>query len=372
LTHRVDCVVIGAGVIGLAVGREFALAGREVIVLEQNAGIGEETSSRNSEVIHAGLYYPTGSLKAKLCVTGRSLLYDYCERRQVPFRRIGKLIVATDVAQLERLDSLGDQAKQNGVTEFARIDQAELTRREPAVRGAGALWSPSTGIVDSHALMVALAADLEAADGVVATRSQVQSIEVTDRAIALQIRSGGEPTELVATSVINAAGLHAAALARRCVGVDTRHLPKGYFAKGSYMVYDGRSPFQTLVYPLPVEGGLGIHATLDLGGKLRFGPDVEWIEAIDYSVDASRRDVIAESIRNYWPEINADDLVPGYAGIRPKLAGPGEPAADFRFEIAASGNSRQLVHLLGIESPGLTASLAIANEVRQRIEANVA
>lgn len=367
MSDRVDCVVIGAGVIGLAVGRELAGAGREVIVLERNTAIGMETSARNSEVIHAGLYYPPGSLKARLCVAGKSMLYDYCERRQIPFRRSGKLIVATEAAQLARLDSLAATARQNGVDAIERIDQAELHRREPQLRGVAALSSPSTGIIDSHSLMIALAGDLEAADGIVATQSQVGAIDVADEGIRLQVQSGDDQSELLATTVINSAGLEAAALAHRCTGTDTRNLPKGYFAKGSYFVYDGASPFQTLLYTLPVDGGLGIHATLDLGGKLRFGPDVEWIDRIDYSVDESRRDAFVASIQDFWPTMRPENLLPGYAGIRPKLAGPGEPAADFQIAVAASGNKRQLIHLLGIESPGLTASLALAVELRNRL-----
>jgi L-2-hydroxyglutarate oxidase LhgO len=369
MSDRVDCVVIGAGVVGLAVARELAGAGREVVVLEQNAAIGMETSSRNSEVIHAGLYYATGSLKARLCVTGKSMLYDYCERRQVPVRRSGKLIVATEDAQLDRLDKLAHKARQNGVDDIERIDEAELKRREPRVRGVAALWSPSTGLIDSHALMIALQGDLEAADGIVATQSRIRGVHVDDDGISLKVQSGDEQSELIATTVINSAGLDAVALARQCTGVNIEDLPKGFLAKGNYFVYDGKSPFRTLVYPLPVDGGLGVHATLDLGGKLRFGPDVEWVDTVDYSVDESRRDLFAASIRNFWPAIRPEDLLPDYAGIRPKLAGPGEPAADFRIEVAAAGRKRQLVHLLGIESPGLTASLSMAIEVRHRVDA---
>jgi L-2-hydroxyglutarate oxidase LhgO len=369
MSDRVDCVVIGAGVVGLAIARELAGAGREVVVLEQNAAIGMETSSRNSEVIHAGLYYATGSLKARLCVTGKSMLYDYCERRQVPVRRSGKLIVATEDAQLDRLDKLAHKARQNGVDDIERIDEAELKRREPRVRGVAALWSPSTGLIDSHALMIALQGDLEAADGIVATQSRIRGVHVDDDGISLKVQSGDEQSELIATTVINSAGLDAVALARQCTGVNIEDLPKGFLAKGNYFVYDGKSPFRTLVYPLPVDGGLGVHATLDLGGKLRFGPDVEWVDTVDYSVDESRRDLFAASIRNFWPAIRPEDLLPDYAGIRPKLAGPGEPAADFRIDVAAAGRKRQLVHLLGIESPGLTASLSMAIEVRHRVDA---
>lgn len=369
---QVDCVVIGAGVVGLAVGRALAASGRDVVVLDRNTGIGEETSSRNSEVIHAGLYYPTGSLKARLCVAGKRALYDYCDARQVPHRRCGKLIVATEASQLPRLESLAGQAATNGVDDLEHVDAAELKRREPAIRGVAALWSPSTGIVDSHALMLALQGDIEAAEGIVATQTAVSSIHVADDAIHVSIQSGDDQSELVARTVINSAGLGAIALAAKCTGIDTGGVPAGYLAKGNYFVYGGRSPFRTLVYPLPVDGGLGIHATLDLGGKLRFGPDVEWIDAIDYSVDESRREAFAESIRTYWPDVEADELLPGYAGIRPKLAGPGQPPADFRIDLAESGTSRQLVHLFGIESPGLTAALAIAAEVRDLVAAGSA
>ncbi|MGD8339341.1 MAG: NAD(P)/FAD-dependent oxidoreductase [Gammaproteobacteria bacterium] len=369
MSEAVDCVVIGAGVVGLAVGRALAGAGREVIVLERNADIGEETSSRNSEVIHAGLYYPTGSLKAKLCVTGKALLYAYCDRRQIAYQRCGKLIVATDAARLASLDAISEQAARNGVTDLERIDQAELKRREPAVAGAGALWSPSTGIVDAHSLMLALQGELEAAAGVVATQTEVRGLRVTDSGIHMDIRSGDDESELVARTVVNSGGLGAVDLAKRCQGVETGAIPRQYLAKGNYFIFSGKSPFHALVYPLPQDGGLGIHATHDLAGKLRFGPDVEWIEAIDYTVDPDRRARFAESIRQYWPALEDEELVPGYAGIRPKLAGPGEHAADFRIELAAADSSRQLVHLLGIESPGLTAALAIAEEVAERVEA---
>lgn len=369
MSEQVDCVVIGAGVVGLTVGRALAESGREVVVLDRNAGIGEETSSRNSEVIHAGLYYPTGSLKARLCVRGKLMLYDYCEARQVPYRRCAKLIVATDASQSGRLDTLAAQAATNGVDDIERIGAEELHRREPAIEGVAALVSPSTGIIDSHALMLALQGDIEAADGIVATQTTVRAIHVTDDAVGLAIESDGEESRLEARTVVNSAGLGAVELAARCTGSDFSEVPKGFFAKGSYFIYAGATPFRTLVYPLPVDGGLGIHATLDLAGKLRFGPDVEWIDTIDYSVDAKRGAVFAESIRTYWPSIRAEDLVPGYAGVRPKLSGPGQPPADFRIDVAASGSSRQLVHLFGIESPGLTAALAIAEEVERRIRA---
>lgn len=369
MSDRVDCAVIGAGVIGLAIARALANAGREILVLERNAGIGEETSSRNSEVIHAGIYYPTDSLKARLCVAGKHALYEYCAQRNIPHARTGKLIVATDDTQLQRLDALASQAEANGVGDLLRLDRDALVAREPEVAGIAALYSPSTGIVDSHALMNTLQGDLEAKDGIVATHSTVSEIEVLPGGIRLAVDSGGEVTELEATTVINAAGLQAGILAAECSGCDDYVSPSVRFAKGTYFIYEGRSPFTTLVYPLPVAGGLGIHATLDLGGKLRFGPDVEWVDTVDYAVDPGRRRDFAESIRHYWPNFDERLLVPGYAGIRPKLGGPGDPPADFRIDIAASGTRRQLVHLLGMESPGLTASLAIGDEVHRRLAA---
>ncbi|HEY5667165.1 MAG TPA: NAD(P)/FAD-dependent oxidoreductase [Gammaproteobacteria bacterium] len=367
MSEVVDCAVIGAGVVGLAVGRALAESGREVVVLERNDDIGEETSSRNSEVIHAGLYYATGSLKARLCVAGKMLLYDYCERRRIAHQRCGKLIVATDSAGLGRLDGIARQAALNGVTDLETIDKTELERREPEVIGTGALWSPSTGIVDSHALMLALQGDLETANGFVALQTEARNLHVTSTGIRIEICSGNDRSELVARTVVNCAGLGALDIARHCDGIDQTDLPTPLFAKGNYFVFSGKSPFRTLVYPLPQEGGLGIHATHDLGGKLRFGPDVEWIDAIDYTVDPDRRAAFGESIRRYWPALRDEDLVPGYAGIRPKLAGPGQPAADFRIEVSAADSSRQLVQLFGIESPGLTAALAIAEEVKHQL-----
>jgi len=372
MSEQIDCAVIGAGVVGLAVARALALAGREVIVLEKNGGIGEETSSRNSEVIHAGLYYATDSLKARLCVQGKAMLYAYCEDRNIPFRRTGKLIVAGSEAQLGRLDSIVRQAASNGVGDCIRIDRTELERREPAVVGAGAMWSPSTGIIDSHALMQSLQGDLEAADGMLALQSRIESIAVRDDGIHLGVESDGEHTELLARTVVNSAGLGAVRLARESAGTPDYTAPVLHLARGHYFIYSGKSPFSTLVYPLPEDGGLGIHATLDLAGRLRFGPDVEWIDAIEYSVDPARREHFARAIRTYWPSLHDDELVPGYSGIRPKLSGPGESAQDFRIDVAAGDARRQLVHLLGIESPGLTASLAIAEEVGLRLEAAAA
>ncbi|MDX1561290.1 MAG: NAD(P)/FAD-dependent oxidoreductase [Gammaproteobacteria bacterium] len=360
---EVDCAVIGAGVIGLAVGRALAQAGRDVIILERNGHIGEETSSRNSEVIHAGLYYATGSLKARLCVDGKQKLYAYCRERNVRHDRCGKLVVAIDESQRTALELIAAQAADNGVDDIELIDSSELERREPAVIGCAALWSPSTGIVDSHALMLALQADIESSGGLVATHAAVTAIDADDDAIRLTVGDAAENSTLSARTVINAGGLGAADLAHACRGIDRYRPPVLRFAKGSYFVFRGASPFRHLVYPLPVDGGLGIHATHDLDGKLRFGPDVEWIDAIDYRVDSGKAVPFANSIRSYWPDIDAASLDPGYAGVRPKLAGPGEPAADFRVDVATGGSRRQLIHLYGFESPGLTASLAIADHV---------
>lgn len=370
MSDQVDCIVIGGGVVGLATARALANHGLETIVAERHAGIGEETSSRNSEVIHAGLYYPSGSLKAQFCALGRAMLYDYCESRQIKHRRCGKLVVATDSSQRDRLKAIKSQAEANGVDDLLELSGAEVTAREPELDCVAGLWSPSTGIVDSHGLMTALAGDLEAAGGIIATRTTISAIEVTDRCVQLSMSSDGESAELKATHVINAAGLHAGELARLCTGVAGYQAPMIRYAKGNYFNYSGKRPFQSLVYPLPVNNGLGVHATIDLGGALRFGPDVEWIDDINYDVNPDRRDAFAESIRNYWPGLDSDALTPAYAGIRPKLVGPGEPPADFRIDaLTGTGNSR-LVHLLGIESPGLTAALAIAEHVCEIVRQN--
>jgi L-2-hydroxyglutarate oxidase LhgO len=366
MNDRVDCVVIGAGVIGLAIGRELAQAGREVIVLERNTGIGEETSSRNSEVIHAGLYYPPGSLKAQFCVHGKHELYRYCEQKHVPHARCGKLIVATDARQEPRLREIAARAAQNGVHDLSALNAAEIHSREPAVQATAGLWSPSTGIIDSHAFMLALAGDLEAADGLIVTDTNVASIQVTPDGIVLG--AGDAAFELHATTVVNAGGLNAGPLAAVTRGTPDYVAPKTFLAKGNYFVYDAASPFQALVYPLPEDGGLGVHATHDLAGKLRFGPDVEWVDRVDYAVDSARRAVFAEAIRSYWPDVDENALTAGYSGIRPKLGGPGSGWSDFRLDVAAQGRARQLIHLLGIESPGLTSALALAAEVRRRVD----
>ena len=361
---KVDCVVIGAGVVGLAIARALALAGREVIVLEAEDCIGSGNSSRNSEVIHAGIYYPEGSLKARFCVDGRNWLYDYCEEHNVPYRQCGKFIIATSEAQRPQLDTLLGKARVNGVDDIVLIDAAEVMAREPQVKCVAALWSPSTGIVDSHAYMLALQADLEDAGGVVVFNSFVVGGRIKHGLLDLAVRNSGDRYRLAANTVINCAGLHSDRLANKFEGIRTEGLPKYRYAKGNYFSCTGESPFSSLIYPVPDEHGLGVHVTLDMGGNVRFGPDVEWVDEIDFDVDPNRARSFYEAIQTYWPEINNRSLYPAYSGIRPKLGGKGSPAADFYIQEEKQHGVAGLVNLFGIESPGLTSSLAIANHVR--------
>ncbi|HZR02899.1 MAG TPA: NAD(P)/FAD-dependent oxidoreductase [Burkholderiales bacterium] len=364
MTERVDCVVVGAGVVGLAVARELALEGREVIVLEAEASIGNHTSSRNSEVIHAGIYYPTGSLKAQLCVAGKTLLYEYCREHGVPHANCGKVLVAAHEDEIGTVLGYIDKAKANGVHDLRRISLEELHELEPAVRAAAAVYSPSTGIIDSHAYMLALQGDLEQAGGAVVFLSPVQGGEVTGEGIVLEV-GGSEAMRIVCNTLINSAGLTAAQLARSIRGIPAATIPPQYFAKGHYYTMSGKSPFRHLVYPMAGAGYLGVHVTIDLGGQARFGPDIAWIDRIDYSFDDSREPLFYEAIRQYYPELKDGALQPGYTGIRPKISGPKEPAADFSIQGPRDHGVRGLVNLYGIESPGLTASLAIARRVRE-------
>ncbi len=357
---RTDCVVVGAGVVGLAVARALARAGREVIVLEAEGRIGSHTSSRNSEVIHAGIYYPRGSLKARLCVAGRSLLYDYCEARGIPHRRCGKLIVATSEAQLGELSRIRAAAAANGV-ELEVLSGEQARRLEPELACVGALNSPATGIIDSHAYMLALLGDAEAHGATLACGSRVKCAELHSGVIEVHLEESD--VALQARLVVNCAGLDAPQVSRSIEGFPPRHVPRAWLAKGNYFTLSGRSPFKRLVYPVPEPGGLGIHLTLDLAGRARFGPDVQWIEERDYNVDATRAERFYPAIRTYWPGIPEDSLQPAYAGIRPKISGPGEPAADFRIEGPETHGVPGVINLFGIESPGLTASLAIADHV---------
>ncbi|WP_366657630.1 NAD(P)/FAD-dependent oxidoreductase [Fodinicurvata sp. EGI_FJ10296] len=368
---RVECVVVGAGVVGLAIARSLAECGREVVVLEAADAIGTATSSRNSEVIHAGLYYPTGSAKARLCVEGREDLYAYCAERAIGHRRCGKLVVAADETDLDYLTGLRQRAMANGVTDVRLIDGDEMRAMEPSLAGVGALLSPSTGIIDSHGLMLAYQGDAEAAGAMIAFNTPVIRGEAGDAGIVLE--TGGEsPMQIVADTVINAAGLGAWSVSGRIAGVPGRTIPKRHLAKGNYFSLAGRSPFSRLIYPVPEPGGLGVHLTLDLGGQARFGPDVEWLDAdhsnadglsIDYDVDPARSERFHAAIRRYWPDLPQSALEPAYSGVRPKIAGRGEGPGDFVIQGPDETGVPGYVALYGIESPGLTASLAIARHV---------
>ena len=357
-----DAVVVGAGVVGLAAARALALAGREVLVLDAAEGIGTETSSRNSEVIHAGIYYPAGSLMARTCVAGKHLLYAYCRERGVPHLNCGKLIVATTEEEAGRLESIRLRAAANGVPDLRLISRDEARAMEPALDCVAALHSPSTGIVDSHAYMLALQGDAGNAGAVFAFHAPVEGGRATADGIELRV-GGAEPMELRARTVVNSAGLHAPRLARAIAGMPEAHVPAAYLAKGNYFTLAGRSPFSRLIYPVPVPGGLGTHLTIDLGGQARFGPDVEWVDRIDYTVDPRRGEGFYASIRRWWPGLPDGALSPGYSGIRPKTVPRGAPAQDFVVQGRATHGVPGLVHLFGIESPGLTASLALAEHV---------
>ncbi|AZG44455.1 L-2-hydroxyglutarate oxidase LhgO [Gordonia insulae] len=357
-------MVIGAGVVGLAVARHLAVDGLDVLVLENEDAVGTQTSSRNSEVIHAGIYYPIGSRKATACVAGRELLYRYCAEHDVPHRRLGKLIVATTPAQMPDLDRILSRAQANGVDDLVRVDRSEMVDLEPHLSGVAGLLSPSTGIVDSHALMRSLRRDAESAGAVVALRS---------RMVAGVVRPGSPKSidvdgvgSVTCRMVVNCAGLGAWDVARSLDGFPGDRIPLRRLAKGNYFApATGRTPFRRLIYPVPVDGGLGVHLTLDMAGGARFGPDVEWCDSVDYGVDPRRADRFYAEIRQYWPELPDGSLQPAYAGIRPKLTGPGTPAADFLVQGPADHGVPGLVNLFGIESPGLTSCLALARDVAE-------
>jgi len=370
---RVDAVVIGAGVVGLAIGRALARRGLETIVLERANAIGTGTSSRNSEVIHAGIYYPAGSLKARLCVAGREQLYGYCESHGVEHRRCGKLLVATTDSQRAKLAQIRAQAAGNGVHDLELLNGSQIHALEPELAAIAALYSPSTGIVDSHGLMLALQGDLEAAGGALALLSPLLAIEPGEGGHVVSI-GGDTPMQLAARHVVNAAGLWAPAVAARVTGLGAALVPQARYAKGNYFALAGRAPFTHLICPIPEAAGLGVHLTLDLAGQARFGPDVEWIapatpDDIDYRVDPSRAQGFEAAIRAYWPGLPAGALQPAYSGVRPKLQSPGEAAHDFVLQGPAEHGIDGLMSLYGIESPGLTSSLALADEVVSRLTA---
>jgi L-2-hydroxyglutarate oxidase LhgO len=374
LTHlsmsmdRIQTVVIGAGVVGLAVARKLALEGQEVLLLESADAFGTGTSSRNSEVIHAGIYYPQGSLKAQLCVQGRQRLYAYCRERNIAHQQCGKLIVATSPEQVAQLSAIQAKATANGVVgadALRLLSKAEALAMEPALQCEAALWSPGTGIVDSHALMLSYLGDFENAGGLLALNSRFESAQVLQQEGATQflVRTI-DGTELLAQRVVNATGLTAPDVARKFLGMNTAHLPKAYYAKGNYFSLSGKSPFKTLIYPVPEAAGLGVHLTLDLAGQAKFGPDVEWVDSLDdLEVDPRRGDAFYAEVRKYWPGLADGALQASYAGIRPKINAPHEAAADFAILGPQALKVNGLVHLMGIESPGLTSSLAIAERV---------
>lgn len=360
----VDCIVAGAGVIGLAIARALALAGLEVLVIEKEDRIGTGISSRNSEVIHAGLYYPPGSLKARLCVEGKDRLYAYCAERNVAHRRLGKLVVAVEPAQTARLEAIRDNAELSGVTDLRMLTRDEAQALEPHLAVTAALLSPSTGIVDGPGYMLALQGDAEAAGAGFAFRTMIEAASTNADGVSVLTRDAeGTAFELSARLLVNAAGLDAPGLARRVEGFPTSSVPHQWLARGCYFTLAGRSPFSRLIYPVPSEGGLGVHLTLDLAGQARFGPDVEWVDAVDSIVDPARETMFRDEIVRYWPALPQDGLQPGYAGVRPKLSGPGMPAADFLIQGPADHGAGPIVNLFGIESPGLTSSLAMARHV---------
>ncbi len=369
---KVDGVVIGAGVVGLAVARALIQAApetsREWLVLEAADAIGTGTSSRNSEVIHAGIYYPQGSRKAHLCVQGRDMLYAYAQERGVAHQRCGKLIVATHADQRPALEAILQKARANGVHDLVMLSAQEAQAMEPALSCVAALHSPSTGIVDSHGLMLSLQGDIENAGGIVALNSPVASAVCGDDGIVVRMADGAE---LLAQTVVNAAGLTAPWLAAKFEGLAAQHVPQAYFAKGNYFTLSGKSPFSRLIYPVPEAAGLGVHLTLDLGGQAKFGPDVQWVDGPDdLVVSAEHEQAFYKEVRKYWPALGEGALQAGYAGIRPKIAGPLEAAADFCIQGPAVHGVKGLVNLFGIESPGLTSSLAVGDAVVRALKLN--
>ncbi len=370
MVDRVGCVVIGAGVVGLASARALAMAGHDVIVLERADMIGTETSSRNSEVIHAGIYYGKDSNKARLCVQGRDMMYAYCESHGIAHKRCGKLIVATDESQVALLDDINGRAKVNGVDNLTFVDAAKVREMEPNVTCHGALLSPSTGLVDSHGLMLAYQGEAEDHGAMIAFNSPVLGGEVRNDGILLRV-GGEEPMELLCDNLVNAAGLYAQPISRAIEGIPADTIPGQYFARGVYFTLSGgKPPFTRLIYPVPdPAGGLGVHVTVDLGGQVKFGPDVEWIDKVDYTVDPARGEKFYESIRKYWPALPDGALHPGYAGVRPKIHPKGSHATDFVIQGEDAHGIKGLVNLYGIESPGLTSSLAIAEDVANLLPA---
>jgi L-2-hydroxyglutarate oxidase LhgO len=364
--ESVECLVVGAGIIGLAVARALARAGREVIVVERESGIGAGVSSRNSEVIHAGIYYRTGLDKTRLCVDGKAMLYAFCQEFGVPHKRCGKLLVAVNAGEVDKLTALKTQAEANGVADLVWLSGEEARALEPALVAERALLSPSTGIIDTHAFMLALRGNAEAHGAMFAFETPVLAGRTSGQGLVIEV-GGPAPMRLAAGLVVNAAGLSAQALACSIAGMPVDKIPPLHLAKGNYFSLSGRSPFSRLIYPMPTPGGLGVHLTLDLAGQAKFGPDVEWVDAIDYGVDPRRAPSFYAAIRTYWPGLPEGALQPGYAGVRPKIARPGGSTTDFLLQTEKEHGVAGLINLFGIESPGLTASLAIADWLAHRV-----
>lgn len=364
MIEKVDAVVVGAGVVGLAVARKLALCGLEIVQLEAVSATGTETSSHNSGVIHAGIYYPRDSLKARLCVWGKELLYDYCEQRNIPHRRTGKLIVATSEQQQATLAVLAEKGKRNGVEDLEHLSAGEVSQMEPNIKAVSALYSPSTGIVDSGALMLSYQGEIESAGGILALNAPVKRVQVKTSGFRVEI-GGADPMLLDTELLVNSTGLYMNQTLASIEGFPGRCIPALYYAKGNYFSLSGPAPFSHLVYPVPGGAGLGIHATLDLAGQVRFGPDVEWVDAPDYQVSADRVEAFYDAITSYFPALDRNRLSPDYAGVRPKLSSPNGAASDFLIQGEETHGIAGMINLLGIESPGLTSSLAIAEEVHK-------
>lgn len=370
---RVDAVIIGAGVIGLAVARAISQRLNDVVIMEQHKHFGSETSSRNSEVIHAGIYYPSDSIKAQTCIRGKHLLYDFCQQNRVPHRAIGKLIIAFNSTEVEQLETLQKQAQRNGVTDLKWLDAKQLKQYEPSLNGYAALFSPSTGIIDSHSYMQSLLAQAEQQGTILVAQTRFLSARYqTDHWLVEFQNPDGSVNTIACDWLINCAGLGAQECAQHIEGIDQSSIPPLHLCRGHYFTYSGQNPFQHLIYPLPEKNqtGLGIHSTQDLGGQLRFGPDSQYIDSLQYAVDESLKPLFLDAIKRYWPDIQASKLQAGYSGIRPKLQGPDDASQDFMIQTSHQHGLSHLIQLFGIESPGLTASLAIAERVQHYISNN--
>ncbi len=363
--HKVDALVIGAGVVGLAIARELSSSFANILLVDKNNSFGEETSSRNSEVIHAGLYYPTNSLKAKLCVAGKHLLYQYCQQRSIAYQRLGKLLVAQTPSEIEHLEKIAQQARINGVDDLRWLSAAEIKVAHAKVKALAALSSPSTGIIDVHSYMQMLLTDFSKNQGLFVAQSQVQRAKPDDNGFVVSLNSQGENIEIHCQYLINSAGLHSTKVAENISGLDAKYIPQMHWCRGHYFTYQGKSPFKQLIYPVPSDNGLGIHASLDIGGQLKFGPDTQYIDELEYAVPESLKAKFVAAVQQYFPELDEDKLQPGYSGIRPKLQGPEDGFKDFVIQGENEHGLAGLVNLFGIDSPGLTSSLAIAKYVAQ-------